>query len=261
MRAYKRPTVSALIIARDEERDLARCIRGLRWADEVVVVVDRASRDATESIAREHAQAVIVRPFDDFASQRNAGLAAARGTWVFSIDADERVTPELASEVRRVVADRSAEHVGYRVPIRSVILGRAFRFSGTQHDLPVRLFRRASGCWIGEVHETVELRGTIGTLGSCLTHRTLPNLHTFLKKINKYTSLEARRLVREGRPVRGRELIGSPIWTFAKLYLGKGGFRDGPEGFAFCALSGVSVAVRNWKHRELIRAREAGRAA
>lgn len=261
MRAHRRPTVTALIIARDEARQLPDCIRTLGWADEVVVVVDRASRDATLEIARRRADAVIVREFDDFANQRNAGLAAARGAWVFSIDADERATPALASEIRRVIADPSVPRAGYRVPIRSVILGRPFRYSGTQHDLPVRLFRRTAGRWTGEVHETVELRGTVGTLGSHLTHQTLPTLHAFVRKINKYTTLEAKRLAREGRPVRRLDLLARPFWTFAKLYLAKGGFRDGPEGLAFCALSGVSDAVRHWKHRELVRARAAGRAA
>jgi hypothetical protein len=199
------------------------------------------------------ASKVIVRDFDDFAHQRNAGLAPAIGDWVLAVDADERSTPELAAEIRRAISDPVSVHAGYRVPIRSVVLGRPFRFSGTQHDLPLRLFRRDLGRWVGTVHETVDLRGSAGQLAGHLTHRTIPDMHTFLRKIDHYTTLEAIEFHRQGRPCRTVDLALRPLWTFAKLYLGKQGFRDGMEGLAFCALSGLSVAVRHWKHRELIR--------
>lgn len=243
------PTISALILARDEAHNLPDCLAALGWADERIVVVDSASRDASESIARSLADRVIVRDFDDFASQRNAGLAAATGDWVFAVDADERASAALDREVRSVIRDTT--HAGFRVPIRSEVLGRAFRFSGTQHDLPLRLFRSDRGRWTGKVHETVDLIGTIGDLRNALGHRTLPDMKTFLFKIDAYTSLEAKKLVDAGVPPRAIDLAVRPAWTFAKLYLGKQGFRDGMEGLMFCALSGMSVAVRSWKHREL----------
>ena len=245
-----------LILAKNEAENLPDCLAAVRWADEVVVVVDAASRDATESIARRGADRVAVRAFDDFAGQRNAALGLATGDWVFAVDADERATPELAAEVRRVTSDPHRPHAGYRVPIRSVILGRPFRYSGTQHDRPLRLFRRDAGRWVGAVHETVDLNGTAGLLGHALRHRTIPDMQTFLRKINEYTTLEAIKFEREGRPFRVADLSLRPAWTFLKLYLGKQGFRDGLEGLAFCSLSGFSVAVRHWKHRELIRAEE-----
>ena len=246
------PRISALIVAKDEAKNLPDCLDSLNWADETIVVVDAASVDSTEAIARSLATKVIVRTFDDFAHQRNASLALASGDWILAVDADERATPELASEVRQTIADRSLSHGGYRVPIRSVVLGRSFRYSGTQHDLPLRLFRREFGRWVGKVHETVELEGTRGQLRGHLTHRTIPDMHTFLRKIDHYTTLEAVQFHAEGRPFHPIDLTIRPLWTFAKLYLGKQGFRDGLEGLAFCALSGLSVAVRHWKLRELI---------
>ena len=195
------PRISALILARDEAENLPDCLASLAWADERVVVIDAASRDASESIARELADRVIVRTFDDFSRQRNAGLDAIMGDWVFAVDADERSSPEQAGEIRAAI-DRRAAFVGFRVPIRSVVLGRPFRFSGTQHDRPLRLFRRDSGRWIGAVHETVELRGVAGELRHPLTHRTLPDMTTFLSKLDKYTSLEARKFVDERRASR-----------------------------------------------------------
>jgi glycosyltransferase involved in cell wall biosynthesis len=248
----REPRLSVLIVAKNEAHNLADCLRAASWADERVVVVDPASRDATREIAEKMADVVIVRAFDDFASQRNTALAAASGDWVLSIDADERATPALAEEVRRVIGEPGNSKRGYRVPIRSVILGRPFGYSGTQHDLPLRLFRRDSGRWVGLVHETVELEGACGTLQSALGHHTLPNVQAFLGKLDHYTTLEARRAIEERRQFRTSDVTLRPVWTFLKLYLFKQGFRDGVEGFLFCALSGVSVAVRAWKVRELM---------
>ena len=248
------PRVSVLILARDEAHNLADCLTSVAWADETVVVVDRASRDDTESIARRSATRVEVRGFDDFAAQRNAALGLATGDWVFAVDADERATPALAAEIRRVTAEPASPTNGYRVPIRSMILGRPFRYSGTQYDLPLRLFRRGSGRWVGVVHETVALDGPSGTLAEALQHRTIPDMQTFLRKLNEYTTLEALKFEREGRAFRAADLTLRPAWTFLKLYVARQGFRDGLEGLAFCGLSGFSVAVRSWKHREMIRA-------
>jgi hypothetical protein len=139
------------------------------------------------------------------------------------------------------------------VPIASEILGRRFAFSGTQYDLPLRLFRRDSGRWVGLVHETVELRGVAGLLRNPVRHRTIPTMTVFLDKINHYTTLEAEGLAGSATRYRGRDLALRPLWTFFKLYILKQGFRDGAEGFLFCLLSGVSAAVRAWKHRELTR--------
>ena len=246
------PRVSALILARDEAANLPDCLASLDWCDERVVVVDAASRDATEALARRLADRVIVRAFDDFAGQRNAALAVSAGDWVFAVDADERSSRAQANEVRRAIA--AGGSAGFRVPIASIVLGRAFRFSGTQHDRPLRLFRRDLGRWVGAVHETVELGGEVGDLRHALAHRTIPDMTTFLEKIERYTTLEAGKLAGEGVRPRWGDLTIRPIWTFAKLYLGKQGFRDGVEGLVFCAFSGVSAAVRSWKLREIARA-------
>lgn len=249
------PRISALILARDEAANLPDCIASIRWADEVVVVVDPASLDATATLAAELADRVIVRPFDTFAAQRNAGLDAAHGEWIFAVDADERSSPEQSSEIRRRVGEGGA--AGFRVPIRSRILGRSFRFSGTQQDLPLRLFRRDRGRWVGHVHETVSLDGPAETLGNPLTHATIPDMKTFLRKMDIYTTLEAEQAHRAGRKPHPADWVLRPLWTFARLYLARQGFRDGPEGFAFCALSGVSTGVRAWKLRELARRKDA----
>jgi len=245
------PRVSVLVVAKNEAHNLADCLEAANWAFERIVIVDPASHDATLEIAQRTADLVAVRAFDDFASQRNFALALARGDWVLAVDADERLTPALAAEIRRSIADPANTCRGFRVPIRSVVLGREFGFSGTQHDHPLRLFQRDSGRWVGRVHETVELSGPAGALENALRHHTLPNMQVFLTKLDHYTTLEAQGLAGSQRRFRKSDLALVPLWTFLKLYLLKQGFRDGLEGFMYCVLSGVSAAVRAWKHREL----------
>ncbi len=245
------PRITALIIARNEETHLPGCLDSLSGlAHEIVIVVDAASTDRTESIARQYTPLVRSRAFDRFSSQRNAGLELATGDWILSIDADERVTPALASEIRSKLLANTAVHTGYRVPIRSVILGRTFRYSGTQLDRPLRLFRRKRGRWIGNVHETVALNGSVGNLRNPLEHRTIPDLNIFLSKINQYTSLEAEQGLSEGRRPTFFDLWLRPLWTFAKLYIVRRGLLDGKEGFLFCSLSALSAFLREWKLRE-----------
>jgi glycosyltransferase involved in cell wall biosynthesis len=243
--------LSVLIVARNEQHNLPGCLESVRFANERIVVVDAISTDATVEVARRLADVVSVRAFDNFASQRNAALELASGDWVLSIDADERVTPWLADEIRERLARTSEPCVGYRVPIRSQILGRPFWHSGTQQDLPLRLFRRNRGRWTGLVHETVCIDGPVGRMSHVLEHRTLPSIQVFLDKIDHYTTLEASDLYRVGRRFRVTEFLLRPFYVFMKLYVYRQGFRDGLEGLVFCALSGLSVAVRTWKLREL----------
>lgn len=235
-----RATVSAAIITLNEQRHLPMLLPRLAWTDEIVVV-DGGSDDATVEIARAFGCRVEVRQFDDYAHQRNRALELARGDWVLSIDADERPVTGFAAEVGRRLPCTRAD--AFRVPIRSEIFGRRFRFSGTQDDCPVRLFRRGCACWTGHVHEVLQTTGQIARLDHWLEHETLPDLPAFLAKMQRYTSLAA-----ESRKIAGRQPRWSDQWvappreTLRRL-IWKHGWLDGPEGWAFCVLSGLSEWV------------------
>lgn len=241
-------TISAAIIALDEASNLAELLPILHWADEVVVV-DGGSRDATVRVARSHGCRVASRRFDTFAGQRNYALRLARGDWVFSIDADERPTPPLAAEIRRRTEQGRAD--AFRVPIRSWVFGGRLRCSGTQDDRPVRLFRRRAARWAGSVHEVLRVRGRVAALNGWLEHRPAADLEAFLAKMHRYTLLEAGWRASAGRPPRRRDpWIAPPREVFRRL-IWKLGLLDGPAGWAFCLLSGLSEWTLARRHRQL----------
>ena len=249
----RRPTITAAIIALDEARNLAELLPWLAWVDEIVVV-DGGSVDATAAVARSHGCRVSVRRFDTFARQRNHALGLATGEWVLWIDADERPTTRLVNEIRR--STRCARYAGYRIPIRSSIFGRTFRGSGTQDDRPVRLARREAAHWVGSVHEQLRVSGRVGQLQGWLTHRTVPDIDAFLAKMHRYTMLEAQARVEAGRAPRRRDAWILPAREVFRRLVWKRGFLDGPEGWAFCLLSGLSEWVLADRHRRLWLAEE-----
>ena len=246
----QRPTISAVLITLNEERNLPGLLARLDWVDEIVVV-DGGSRDDTFRIARRHGCHVVTRCFDSFARQRNFALQLAAGQWILSIDADERPTPQLAEEIRRRIAQ--SRYSAFRLPIRSTIFGRPLRYCGTQDDCPIRLFRRAHAQWSGDVHEVLRVNGRIGRLRHWLQHTTLPHRAAFLAKMRHYTNLEAAARVAAGcRGAWWQRWLAPPREVFRRL-IWKQGLLDGPAGWAFCLLSGYSEWVlaqkqRRWWH-------------
>jgi glycosyltransferase involved in cell wall biosynthesis len=244
--------LSAIVITLNEQERLPGLLSRLDWVDEVIVV-DSGSRDKTVEIARQAGCRVSVRRFDDYASQRNYASDLANGEWVLSVDADERPSRDMSGEVRqRIVTSREA---AFRVPIRSRIFGRRLRFCGTQDDRPIRLIRRGRARWIGPVHETVRVSGSVGCLKHGLDHQTLPDLPSFLTKMNCYTALEAEALLVAGKPPRDGDSWLAPVVEVTRRLIWKQGCFDGPEGWAFCALSGLSKWVLASRHRRLWSAR------
>lgn len=245
-----RPRLTVAIVALDEERNLAELLPQLSWADETLVV-DGGSRDRTRDVARRLDASVVARRFDHFAAQRNFALERARGEWVLMVDADERPTSRLIDEIHLRIAN--GKNSAYRVPIRSQIFGRAMRYSGTQDDRPIRLVRRDAARWHGAVHEVCRVDGRVGVLRNWLEHRTLESAEAFLDKMHRYTRLAAAaRVARNERPCCRDKWIAPPREVCRRLFW-KLGLLDGPEGWAFCALSGLSEWVLAREHARLWR--------
>lgn len=242
------PTLSVIVITKNEARHIAGCLESVGFADEWIVV-DSGSSDATVEIARAHGAQVTVTPdWPGFGPQKSRALAQARGEWVLSIDADERVGPELARQIRRVVAagaDTSGsasdgpggqkppgEPLGYELSRLSSFCGQWMRHGDWYPDRVLRLFRRGSGRFSDDlVHERVVVEGSVGRLEGDLLHDTMPDLADALDKMNRYSSGRALDRVRRGARGGLAKAVAHGGWAFVRSYLLKRGFLDGKLGF------------------------------
>ena len=246
--------LSTVTLARDEERNIGDCLASLAWADERIVLLDPRTRDRTGELARQAGARVCERPFTNFADQHQAALALASHDWVFSVDADERVTPELAEEVRQVI--RQPGPVGWWVPRHNVIWGRCIRHAGWYPDYQLRLMRRDRARYdpLRQVHELVELDGQAGHLTHPLVHYNYRTVGEFLLKTGRYTALEAEILRQAGVRPRWRSLVGQPAREFWRRYLTLQGYRDGGHGLLLCLLMAYYAGLTYWRLRRPARA-------
>ncbi|MBI3252147.1 MAG: glycosyltransferase family 2 protein [Candidatus Omnitrophica bacterium] len=243
--------LSAVLITRNEEDKIGSCLKNLSFCDEIIVV-DSGSTDGTVAGAERHGARVVVKPFVDFASQKNFAVAQARGEWILSVDADEIVTPALREEIRGCLERPSA--AAYSLVRRNFIFGKRLRFGGSGHDEPVRLFRKGRARFEGLVHETLRVDGAVGRLTAPLLHYSTADVRSFFRKLSLYAELEARSLVRgkAGMPLSSRGLW-KPVGRFSQRYFIWGGFLDGAPGFIFAVLSGYYEFVREaifWEMQE-----------
>jgi glycosyltransferase involved in cell wall biosynthesis len=236
------PSISAILIAKDEERDLPGCLDGLRGlADEVVVVVSADTSDRTEEIARAAGARVLRRAFDDYAGQRQASLEAATGEWCLWIDPDERVTPALAAEIRAALAASPAEN-GFVVPFEVRFLGRTLRWGGLGSESHPRLFRREKSRFVGgALHEGIEVEGSLGRLRGKIVHEPYADLSDYLSKLDRYTTLAARKRFDAGRRFSPLHHLILPWEFFARAVL-KLGALDGGPGLIWAGLA----AFHSW---------------
>lgn len=240
------PRLSAVVITLNEERHLRRCLESVAWVDEMVVV-DAESHDKTVQIAREFSDRVIVRPWAGFTAQKNFALEQSTGEWIFSLDADEEAAPDLRHEIMATVADARAGN-GYAVRRQNMFLGRWIRHGGLYPDWQVRLFRRGRGRFAERaVHESVTVEGRVGRLRGHLVHRSYEGVSDFIDRANRYSSLAAEQMVREGRRGRAGDLLLRPLGRFLSMYVMKRGFLDGRRGLLLATLYAYYVFMRSAK--------------
>jgi len=236
--------LTVLTIALNEEMNIAPCLESVRWADEIIVV-DSGSTDRTVEQARRYTSQVFSVEWQSYGAARNFGLSHATGDWILWLDADERVTPELAGEIKQILERDDRRIAGYAIARRAYFLGRWIKHCGWYPSRVVRLFRKQHGKFSeSRVHEKLELHGETEPTRSDLLHFTDPNLHRYLIKFNKYTSLGADDLYEAGRRFRYSDVILRPVFQFFKMYLVRRGFLDGMPGFILCALSSAYVFAK-----------------
>lgn len=237
--------ISATVITRDEERHIGAALESLAWADEIVVV-DSGSTDRTVEIARGFTDRVVVTDWPGYAAQKNRAAAEASHDWIFSLDADERITPELSAAIARV-RERGPEAAGYRVARRAWYVDRWVRHGGWYPDWQTRLYDRRRARFEGDfVHESVRVDAP-ATLDGDLLHYTVESLSDHHARLDRYTTLAAEALAARGRRFSPARAILQPPVTFLQTYLLKGGFRDGSAGLAIAGFAAYYVFLRQMK--------------
>jgi len=224
-------SISVIIITKNAGTMIRRCLESVAWADETIVV-DSGSTDDTAEICREAgAQLTVNSDWPGFGPQKNRALDLATGDWVFSIDADEWVTPELHAEILATIGNDAVAQA-YAIPRRSSFCGRYMKHSGWWPDYVVRLFRRGSARFSeDQAHERLVVTGQIRKLKQPLMHEAITNMDQMLGKMNMYSTASARDLHTRGR----RASLGTALlhggWAFFRTYILRRGFLDGREGF------------------------------
>lgn len=245
--------LSVMVLTKNEERNIVDCLESVRWADEIVVI-DSGSADRTVELARRYTNNVFDVAWQGYGATRNLALKKATGDWVLWLDADERVMPELGEEIRRIMAADPHDIAGYRVARRAYFLGHWIRHCGWYPSRVVRLFRREKARFTEtSVHERLLLEGHAEDAAHDLLHFTDPDLHHYLAKFNKYTSLAADDLLARGRRFRIADVLVRPAFTFVKMYLLRLGVLDGVPGLILCVLSSAYVFTKYAKLWELQR--------
>ena len=246
------PKLSVTIITKNEAADIAEALTSVRWADEVIVV-DSLSTDDTAAIAKQHTDRVIVREWPGYIAQKNYAASIASHDWILSLDADERVTPELADEIRSILASEP-EHRGYRMPRVTWHLWRWVRTTDWYPDEQLRLYDRRAALWTGRhVHESVSVGGSVGRLKGELQHFAYRDIADHLETIDRYTTYAAQQMHESGRRTGLLGLVVHPPLAFLRNYLLRGGIRDGLPGFIISSMNASYVFLKFAKLWELRR--------
>jgi glycosyltransferase involved in cell wall biosynthesis len=241
--------LTVTVITRNESRHIAAALESVTWADEVIVV-DSESTDDTVAIAQRYTPHVIVRPWPGYVAQKNFAAEQASHDWILSLDADERVSPELADEIRRVLGGPTA--VGFRIPRVTFHLGRWIRTTDWYPDYQLRLYDRRRSRWTGRyVHESVHADGAVAKLRGELQHYAYRDLAHHVETMDRYTALAARQMFEDGRRASWIDILVVPRLTFFRNYILRGGFRDGMVGLIISAMNAYYVSVKFAKLWEL----------
>lgn len=237
--------LSVTIITFNEENNIAACLESVKWADEIVVV-DSFSKDRTVEIAKKYTEKVYQYPWEGYVQQNNIALGKATLPWVLRLDADERVTPKLAEEIKKVL-NSNGDYSGFRVPRKISFMGRFLKRPERHH---LRLFKKEKTRWVGgKVHEHAEVEGKIGRLSQSILHYSHQNISKSIEKLNVYSSLHV-----DGKnrfPLFFHLALGW-VFTFCQEYFFYYRFLDGMPGLIYSQQKSFYVSTKYAKRWEKI---------
>lgn len=246
-----RRLISAVVVVHDEEAQLADCLTTLSFADELVVVLDRC-RDRSQEIARDFTSLIVEGAWEREGPRRHAGIDACSGSWVLEIDADERISPELAAEIRRIAEHSTADW--HLIPVDNYIGGRLVRWGwgpGIGKSAYAGLYRNGAKRWGDQrIHPSITLSGAQGpALEARLTHYVDRNISDMLARLDRYTSARARDLRESGDIGSYGANLRRILTRFWKCYVGRKGYREGPYGFLIALCAGLYPILSYLKAR------------
>ena len=244
------PQLTAVILTYNESAHITDCIQSLHWADRILVF-DSHSEDDTVALAEAAGAEIGLSKFENYAQQRNAALDSISTDWVFFVDADERGTPELAAEIRRVIAQRPER--GWEVPRHNYIFGKLTLGAGWYPDYQARLFAYGNVRYERPVHELAVVDGEIGQLENTLIHYNYQDVDHFHTTQEKYTDYDAGILYQAGIHPKPQNYILQPWRQFWWRYVALKGYTDGVHGLHLSLLMGYYEWVKYWKLRKLWR--------
>jgi len=261
-------SISAVILTKNEERNIERCLLSVAWCDEIVVVDDYSEDQTLQLIknlkiknkSNNEKLKIYRRELNgDFAGQRNFGLEKAVGDWVLFVDADEIISDKLASEIKSQISNLKSQNQnlklrtnkinGYYIKRRDYFGGKWLKYGETANVKLLRLARNGSGKWEGRVHEVWKVNGEIKELGNPILHYPHPTVSEFLEEINWYTDLVAQYWKEQGRKMAVWEILLYPAGKFIQNYVLRCGFLDGTAGFimaAFMSFHSFSARSKYW---------------
>lgn len=238
-------SLSVIIITKNESQNIRACIESVKWADEIIVV-DSGSTDNTVAICREFTQYVYSHDWPGFGIQKNRALSYASKDWVLSLDADERITPELRAEIETTL--RAGKAQGYEVPRLSSFCGRFMHHSGWYPDYVLRLFRRGAAHFSDNlVHEKLLMESKPGRLKNLMLHYAFENLEEVMHKTNQYSTAGAQMQFLRGRSSSLSGAVVRGLWSFVRTYVLRAGFLDGREGFILAVSNAEGTYYRYLK--------------
>lgn len=241
--------LSVTIITLNEEDKIRDALESVKWADEIVVV-DSGSKDRTVDICKEYTDNVFHNKWPGHIDQKNHAIDKASHKWILSIDADERVTPELEKEIKSIL--KSPTTNAYAVPRHVFYLGRWINNSGWYPDYKVRIFHRDKGRWGGvNPHDKVMVEGKVERLKGDLQHYSFSNVAHHIRTMNSFTSIAATEYCNKGRDTGIFEILFRPTFMFFKSYILKQGFRDGLAGLVIAVTAAYHVFIKYVKLWEM----------
>ncbi len=249
--------LSAVIITRNEESNIKRCMQSLQIADEIIVI-DSGSTDKTIEIAESMGALVYPKEWEGYGPAKKEGVKRASGKWIISLDADEELSPDLANEIRgKVLLETGIS--GYYIKRKTNFLGRWIKHCGWYPDYLLRLFKKSDGNFNDSVvHEKVVLNGQTGRLKSEILHYSYNSIEQYFDKFATYTTIGARQAFDNNKKAGWFHITLKPPVAFIKHYIIKLGLMDGLEGFIISALSAMAVMVKYSKLRHLYKDEKSG---